>query len=414
MSSSLNEERRIRRQALEDALATVCSCSTEPWAPCSSSATSPPTISAAPPSKAAMKTSSSRVPTSSPMSTAPTTKPAPTSSRPTASAAPASSWPNTICEAQAYELNFAAAETCPPRPPTSSPRPAEPRFVAGSMGPTTKAITVTGGVTFPELDRQLLLHRRKGWWKAAPTSCCSKPARIRATSKPACWRSSKLGARTRPHNSHHGLRHHRTPRAPCSPAKPPTLSMPPSRTPNLLSIGLNCATGPEFMTDHIRSLHELATTRISCYPNAGLPDEEGKYLRDARLRSPLSSNDSSITAGSISSAAAAAPRPLTSGHRADGRRQERRAQPKQSIAPHLLLRHRTGRSRRQQPPADRRRAHQRHRLAPLQEHDRRGKVGRGHRNRPLADPQRRARHRCLPAIERSRRNATTFRRSTKS
>ena len=33
-----------------------------------------------------------------------------------------------------------------------------------------------------------------------------------------------------------------------------------------LSIGLNCATGPEFMTDHIRTLHELATTRISCYP----------------------------------------------------------------------------------------------------------------------------------------------------
>src|SRR5229473_1784919 len=28
---------------------------------------------------------------------------------------------------------------------------AKPRFVAGSMGPTTKAITVTGGVTFEEL-----------------------------------------------------------------------------------------------------------------------------------------------------------------------------------------------------------------------------------------------------------------------
>ena len=30
----------------------------------------------------------------------------------------------------------------------------------------------------------------------------------------------------------------------------------------LLSIGLNCATGPEFMTDHIRSLAEIAETRI--------------------------------------------------------------------------------------------------------------------------------------------------------
>ena len=46
----------------------------------------------------------------------------------------------------------------------------------------------------------------------------------------------------------------------------------------LLSIGLNCATGPEFMTDHIRTLSELSTTRISCYPNAGLPNEEGTYL----------------------------------------------------------------------------------------------------------------------------------------
>ncbi|WP_249650861.1 homocysteine S-methyltransferase family protein, partial [Lysinibacillus sp. D4A3_S15] len=44
-----------------------------------------------------------------------------------------------------------------------------------------------------------------------------------------------------------------------------------------LSVGLNCATGPEFMTDHIHSLAELSTGYISCYLNAGLPDEEGCY-----------------------------------------------------------------------------------------------------------------------------------------
>jgi len=32
---------------------------------------------------------------------------------------------------------------------------------------------------------------------------------------------------------------------------------------DLLSIGLNCATGPEFMTDSIRSLAELARMRDS-------------------------------------------------------------------------------------------------------------------------------------------------------
>jgi 5-methyltetrahydrofolate--homocysteine methyltransferase len=45
-----------------------------------------------------------------------------------------------------------------------------------------------------------------------------------------------------------------------------------------LAFGMNCATGPEFMTDHIRTLSQLSSEYLSCYPNAGLPDEEGKYL----------------------------------------------------------------------------------------------------------------------------------------
>ncbi len=44
-----------------------------------------------------------------------------------------------------------------------------------------------------------------------------------------------------------------------------------------MAVGLNCATGPEFMRDHVRALSELATCAVSCYPNAGLPDEEGHY-----------------------------------------------------------------------------------------------------------------------------------------
>jgi 5-methyltetrahydrofolate--homocysteine methyltransferase len=46
---------------------------------------------------------------------------------------------------------------------------------------------------------------------------------------------------------------------------------------SLFSIGLNCATGPEFMTDHLRSLASMATCWMSVYPNAGLPDERGQY-----------------------------------------------------------------------------------------------------------------------------------------
>ena len=47
---------------------------------------------------------------------------------------------------------------------------------------------------------------------------------------------------------------------------------------DLLAVGLNCATGPEFMTDHVRTIHELARAPVSCYPNAGLPNEDGLYL----------------------------------------------------------------------------------------------------------------------------------------
>ncbi|MDH3745644.1 MAG: dihydropteroate synthase, partial [Acidobacteriota bacterium] len=46
---------------------------------------------------------------------------------------------------------------------------------------------------------------------------------------------------------------------------------------DLLYVGLNCATGPELMTEHVRTLAELSHRRVGCVPNAGLPDEEGVY-----------------------------------------------------------------------------------------------------------------------------------------
>ena len=60
----------------------------------------------------------------------------------------------------------------------------------------------------------------------------------------------------------------------------------------LLSLGLNCATGPEFMTDHIRTLAITDERFVSCYPNAGLPNEEGS-IRRRRRHWPRSLNDSS-------------------------------------------------------------------------------------------------------------------------
>jgi len=44
-----------------------------------------------------------------------------------------------------------------------------------------------------------------------------------------------------------------------------------------LAIGLNCAMGAENMRPYIEELASIATCFISCYPNAGLPNEFGEY-----------------------------------------------------------------------------------------------------------------------------------------
>ena len=48
-------------------------------------------------------------------------------------------------------------------------------------------------------------------------------------------------------------------------------------TPNLLSIGLNCALGSAMMRPYIEELSGIATSYVSLYPNAGLPNAMGGY-----------------------------------------------------------------------------------------------------------------------------------------
>ncbi|XZE54901.1 methionine synthase [Planctomycetaceae bacterium SH139] len=45
----------------------------------------------------------------------------------------------------------------------------------------------------------------------------------------------------------------------------------------LLSIGMNCALGPDIMRPHLEEMSKVAETPVSCYPNAGLPNEMGQY-----------------------------------------------------------------------------------------------------------------------------------------
>jgi 5-methyltetrahydrofolate--homocysteine methyltransferase len=150
----------------------------------------------------------------------------------------------------------------------------KPRFVIGSMGPTTKSITVVGGITFPELV-EVYYQRAAGLLDGGVDILVAETCNDTRAVKAALVAIERLRAERG------------TPIPTMVSGTIETIgTMLAGQTADafcssvlhadLLSIGLNCGTGPEFMTDHLRTISEMAPTRVSCYPNAGLP-EEGEY-----------------------------------------------------------------------------------------------------------------------------------------
>lgn len=154
--------------------------------------------------------------------------------------------------------------------------PERPRWVAGSMGPTTKAITVTGGVTFAELEEhffQQALGLVEGGADYLLIETCQDTRNIKAAVL-GCQRAFEEAGEEIPIAVSGTIEAMGTMLAGQS-VESLAASL---EHLDLLYIGLNCATGPEFMTDHLRSLAALTRFRIACVPNAGLPDENGVYL----------------------------------------------------------------------------------------------------------------------------------------
>ncbi|NGM81003.1 methionine synthase [Paenibacillus sp. 7124] len=175
---------------------------------------------------------------------------------------------------RAREINLVAAQIAR-EAVNKYDTPDRPRYVVGAMGPTTKTLSVTGGVTFSELTDSyeeqavalieggvdaLMLETSQdtlnvkagsiGIRNAFEKTGVTLPVMISGTIEP-------MGTTLAGQNIeafYISLEH----------LKP-------------ISVGLNCATGPEFMRDHIRSLSAMAKAAVSCYPNAGLPDENGNY-----------------------------------------------------------------------------------------------------------------------------------------
>jgi 5-methyltetrahydrofolate--homocysteine methyltransferase len=176
---------------------------------------------------------------------------------------------------RAHELNFLAAKIARQAADDFSTT-AKPRFVAGSMGPTTKSITLRGDVTFQELSDSYYIQA-KGLMEGGADLLLIETAFDTRNIKTALVAVERLererGARIPVMVS--GTIERFGAMLAGQPADAFYSSVSHA---DLLSVGLNCATGPDLMTDHIRTLAEMASTRISCYPNAGLPNEEDKYL----------------------------------------------------------------------------------------------------------------------------------------
>lgn len=175
---------------------------------------------------------------------------------------------------QATEINRRAVEIAKDAAAEFS-TPQWPRFVAGAIGPTTKTLSVTGGATFDEMLENFYVQAKAlveggadlilletsqdmlnvkaatiGIKRAFEETGIELPIMVSGTIEPMGTTLAGQSIEA----FYISIEH----------IKP-------------LSVGLNCATGPEFMTDHLRSLSELSDGYVSCYPNAGLPDEDGHY-----------------------------------------------------------------------------------------------------------------------------------------
>jgi len=178
-------------------------------------------------------------------------------------------------QAHALELNRRAAELARQAADEFSSA-AKPRFVAGSMGPTTKAITVTGGVTFHGLLDSYYVQAKglvEGGVDLLLIETCQDTRNIKAAILAIHKLSQEIGTPV-PYIVSVTIE----PMGTMLAGQTVEAMWASLRHAHPLAFGMNCATGPEFMTDHIRTLSTLTGEFVSCYPNAGLPDEEGKYL----------------------------------------------------------------------------------------------------------------------------------------
>ncbi|MGH7373451.1 MAG: methionine synthase [Candidatus Rokuibacteriota bacterium] len=177
-----------------------------------------------------------------------------------------------------HDITLAAARLCRAAADRAS-TPDRPRFAIGAMGPGTRTISVTANVTFEEVREGYYRQARpliEGNVDALLLETCQDTLNVKAAAIGTKQAMAEAGVDL--------------PLMISGTVEPMGTMLAGQGVDalyaslehlDLLSIGLNCATGPEFMTDHLRTLSEIATCFVTVYPNAGLPDEHGHYEETA-------------------------------------------------------------------------------------------------------------------------------------
>ncbi|MBV8841922.1 MAG: homocysteine S-methyltransferase family protein, partial [Bryobacterales bacterium] len=161
---------------------------------------------------------------------------------------------------QAHELNVLAAKLARQAADEFSAE-AKPRFVAGSIGPTTKSLTLRGDVTFDQLSDSYYVQS-KGLIDGGVDLLLIETVFDTRNAKAALLAVERLERET---GSRISIMVSGTiERWGAMLAGQPVDAFYSSLSHlDLLAIGLNCATGPDLMTDHIRTLSQMAAVPVS-------------------------------------------------------------------------------------------------------------------------------------------------------
>ena len=186
-----------------------------------------------------------------------------------------------------YELNMAAARVARDAADAmTAETPERPRFVAGSMGPTTKLLSLSPDVNDPGF-RSSSFEVMKAAYGEQIRALIDGGVDILLFETITDTLNTKAAiAAAHAHFDEHP--EHDLPimiSGTVVDLSGRTLSgqtteafwVSLAHTRNLLSIGLNCALGSAQMRPFIKELARVAACRISLYPNAGLPNEMGGY-----------------------------------------------------------------------------------------------------------------------------------------